>query len=400
MKITFQSKDIFLFLSFFILTLAGSSWAYEAGTVQILEYAAYAILLACICLSFLMSKQIENKERKFCLFLVVLLLMSVGLCFQRFSFGRIFSLIVTMLAISVSALLSEDYLNSYQRMKIASDAVLCGTIVSLVLALFEGYSVVRRHSEVTVGYAYAFSGGMSIKNTFGAEMVVVFIGNYIAERYDRRTISRKIIMVYAILMLLLSNSRGAVMMLMMFLLSRHISIVRSISKRQRKQVTITLVMLCAAIFLVLFQEIALNSFNYMMRIQGFLNYINHKDTNLIRLLLGNAGEVYSTEFDYVTQFRRIYGWNGSAEFAMLNILIKNGLVGLFGYVIVFYILIKTFVKSESWEYKTVGIAIAMMLLLSALVEDYIQNIHSPVGIYCYLVMGGFAGMSVRNQRRS
>ena len=394
MKITFRSKDVFLFLSFFILTIAGSNWAYASGLDQTLEYAAYAILLACVCLGFLMSKRLEKKGQRFCLFLFVSFLMSIGLCLQGLSFGRLFSLIMTMLAISISSLLSEDYLNSYKRMKTASDAVLCGTIVSLLLAILYGYSIVQSHSEITFGYTYAFSGGIYIKNFFGADMVVVFIGNYFAERYDKKTTGQKIIMVYSVLMLLLSNSRGAIVMLLVFLLSMQISVVRKISKRQRKSFTIALVLLCIAAFIVLFQEMALNSFNYMMRIQGFLNYISHKDTDLMRLLLGNAGEVYSTELDYVTQFRVLYGWNGSVEFALLDILIKNGLVGLAGYVIIFYMYIRAFVKSDSWEYKAAGIAITVMLLISAFVETYIQSIHTPVGIYCYLVMGGFVGMSI------
>lgn len=400
LKITFRHKDILLFLSFFILTIAGSSWAHESGTVQALEYMAYAILLTNICLSFLTSREIKKKERRFCLFLFVLFLMSVGLCLQGFSFGRLLSLIMTMVAVSASSLLSEDYLNTYQRMKVASDAVLCGTIASLLLAIFFGYSLGRLHSEITVGYTYAFSGGIYIKNVFGAEMDVVFIGNYLAERYSRKTMSQKLIMVYSILMMLLSNSRGAFIMLMVFLLSRYVSVVRRINKRQRRPVVVVLVILCIASFAVLFQEIATNSFNYMMRIQGFLNYINHKDTDLIRLLIGNAGEVYTTEFDYVTQFKILYGWDGSCEFALMDILLKNGLVGLAGYIIIFYILLRSFVKMENWEYKTTGLAVAIMLLVSSFVEDYIQNIHTPVGIFCYLVMGGFVGMGNRNRKRT
>ena len=48
--------------------------------------------------------------------------------------------------------------------------------------------------------------------------------------------------------------------------------------------------------------------------------------------------------------------------------------------------------TENWEHKSAGIAIAVMILISMFVEAYIQTIHSPVGIYCYLVMGGLAGM--------
>ena len=184
-------------------------------------------------------------------------------------------------------------------------------------------------------------------------------------------------------------------MFVVFLVGMRVSVVHKITKRQRKLFTITAILLCIGASIVLYQEIMRNSFNYMMRINGFLNYINHPTTDFIKILIGNAKELYVSDFDYVTQFRRLYGWNESVEFALLDILIKNGIIGLIGYIVIFYILIRTFIKSENWEYKSTGIAIAVMFLISALVENYIQSIHFPIGIYCYLVMGGIVGMCNR-----
>ncbi len=388
MKILFQKRDIPLFFSLFILTVAGSNWALDKNLDRMLEYVSYAILLTDISWNYLINKATDNKRQKMGIFLFVTILLSFGLCVQEMPFETLFPLLMTMIAISVSSLLSESYLDSYRRIKIASDAVLWGNLVSFILSVTLEYSVFQMHSEFNT---YAFSGGIYTKNFFGADMLIIFIGNYLAER-KKSKISQKIIIVISVLLLLLSNSRGAIIMFIVFIVSMQVSIVRRISKQQRKIFTMALVILCVAAFVVLFQEVALNSFNYMMRIKGFQNYIDHPNTDFTRLLLGNARELYLSDIDYVVQFKRLYGWDGSVEFALLDILIKNGIIGLIGYAIIFFYLIHTFIMTENWEHKSAGIAIAVMILISMFVEAYIQTIHSPVGIYCYLVMGGLAGM--------
>ena len=391
MKILFHKRNIPLFFSFFVLTFAGSTWAVNQGMDRLLEYITYAVLLTDISLNYITSKKIGNKQRKTGMFFFVTILLFYGLCVQQMPFGKLFPLLMTMVVISVSSLLSESYLDSYRRIKIASDAVLWGNIVALVLSVLFGYTVIQTHSEMNI---FAFSGGIAVKNYFGADMLIIFIGNYLAER-ETPKLNHKLLMVISVLFLLLSNSRGAIIMFVVFLVGMRVSVVHKITKRQRKLFTITAILLCIGASIVLYQEIMRNSFNYMMRINGFLNYINHPTTDFIKILIGNAKELYVSDFDYVTQFRRLYGWNESVEFALLDILIKNGIIGLIGYIVIFYILIRTFIKSENWEYKSTGIAIAVMFLISALVENYIQSIHFPIGIYCYLVMGGIVGMCNR-----
>ena len=306
-------------------------------------------------------------------------------------FGRLFPLLMTMIAISVSALLSESYLNSYNRIKVAADAVLWGNIVSLILSVILGYSIFQRHSELSV---YAFRGGISTKNFFGANMLIVFIGNYLMELKKSKT-SQKLIILISASLLLFSYSRGTLIMLIVFLISMHINIIRRVARRQRNLFTVMLILLCIVIFNILFQKVALNSSTYMMRIKGFQNYINNSDTDFASLLIGNAKKLYVNNINYVAQFKLLYGWDGSVEFALLDILIKNGIVGLVGYLLIFYTMLHTFIISANWEYKSIGIAITVMFLISMLVEGFIISIHSPVGIYCYLVMGGIAGMCNR-----
>lgn len=388
LKIFVQKRDVPLFLSLFILTVAGSTWAVNHNLDRMLEYVSYAVLLMDISLNFIRSRIIENKWKRITLFCLVTLLFSLGLCVQQMPFGKLFPLLMTMIAISVSSLLSESYLDSYHRIKIASDAIIWGNIVALALSVLFGYTVIQMHSEMNI---FAFSGGIYIKNYFGADMVIILIGYYLAERKSPKK-SQIIIIAITALFLLLSNSRGALIMFAVFITTVQFTVVRRITKHQRKLFTVTALLLYAVIFVILFQEIALNSVNYMMRIKGFENYINHPDTNITMLFVGNARELYMSSLDYVTQFRKLYGWDGTAEFALLDILIKNGIIGLIGYIVIFYIFIHTFLKSENWEHKSAGIAIAAMILASMLVETFIQTIHSPVGIYCYLVMGGIMGM--------
>ena len=114
--------------------------------------------------------------------------------------------------------------------------------------------------------------------------------------------------------------------------------------------------------------------------------------DLHKWLFGIASQLYDQNLNYVLQFRSIFGYDGTMEFALLDILVKNGILGLSGFVIIFVRNIKMALQANNWEYKTACIAIMVMLLVSSLVETYIQSIHSPVGIYCYLAVGGLAGL--------
>ena len=123
LKILFQKRDIPLFFSLFILTVAGSNWALDKNLDRMLEYVSYAILLTDISWNYLINKATDNKRQKMGIFLFVTILLSFGLCVQEMPFETLFPLLMTMIAISVSSLLSESYLDSYRRIKIASDGI-------------------------------------------------------------------------------------------------------------------------------------------------------------------------------------------------------------------------------------------------------------------------------------
>ena len=49
--------------------------------------------------------------------------------------------------------------------------------------------------------------------------------------------------------------------------------------------------------------------------------------------------------------------------------------------------------SKKSEFCRMNLTLLSVLLVSALVESFVCNIHSIFGVYCYLVMAGFCGMS-------
>lgn len=305
---------------------------------------------------------------------------------------------LTMSVITISAFLSEGYVDSFERMKTASYAVLFGVIVSLLLAILTGQTLFQRRSiaESILGYGFSFTGGMVVKNYFAAEMITVFIGYYYYNRYVNRK-SGTIILVICVISILLANSRGAIVMLIVFLIAANADKIKHIKKNQRIILIVTAVLFGIVVAVKAYETIVLNSETYFMRVQGLLNYIEASRNDRKRLLFGASADLYDQKYTFGQQFKSIFGYNGSMEISWLSVLAKNGILGIVGYAIIFIREIRGALTAKLWKYKEACLSIIAMFLVSSLVEDYLVTIHTPVGIYCYLAIGGLVGLCKREE---
>jgi hypothetical protein len=83
--------------------------------------------------------------------------------------------------------------------------------------------------------------------------------------------------------------------------------------------------------------------------------------------------------------------------AVLNILIKSGILGVIAYIIIYLRIGKNIITTNDWACKTGMVAVTVTMLISSLVEAYIQSVHCIFAIYGYMVISGLYDLSKRNE---
>ena len=133
---------------------------------------------------------------------------------------------------------------------------------------------------------------------------------------------------------------------------------------------------------------------YAIRYRGVFGYLDYVKGDWFGILFGNAGTVWGHPYlDYIARLRQMIGWNTSFEIAFLNTLIKNGVLGLLGFLLIFAHKAVYGHRMGTKKTKLMLYTVLTILLLSSLVESFVSNLHSIFGIVCYLYMAGLCGMS-------
>ena len=247
-----------------------------------------------------------------------------------------------------------------------------------------------------------FNGGIIYKNYYGAILVASFIGIFI---YYSNYKKRKIDFVSLILIfccLIMSNSKGGLLLLLLFV-GLYFAIFKwkildKFKVKEKKYNKVILVMLTILLMIILmilgYKYILSNSSTYAYRIRGVVNYISFYKNDLFHLMFGNSEMAFrDSEYSYVENIRifltqnGMNGYEGSYEMGFINVLIKNGIVGIIGFVFIYIIIIHR-AKRRNLIEKQYIYMIILVLLVSSLVESYVCNIHAIFGISCYMFING------------
>ena len=384
------SRNIFLCIFFFLLTFSGSYYCKEHGLDQNLEYVSYGLLMIALFLNYIKLDKKYRYKYINSISVIVLVCSVIGIFLNDLTLSRTMILFFTMFARWTCVFWGDNYINSFSILRAISYAILAGVMTSTFLAWITEHQLIYA-SEGILGFTIAFTGGIQFKNYFAADMLAVFIGLYFYRKYERRRPIDLFVIILSVILLLFSNSRGGYVLFVVFLVVANIDIIIKISKKQRKIFLCVTTILAILAFIYLYKNIALNSSTYMYRIRGLLNYLKYYNNDLFHMLLGNTESFYDQELSYVFAIRKVVGWDGSLEFAWLDVIVKSGCIGVLGFFLVFARFINTARKDETWDLGVVMASILATLLVSSLVEAYIETIHAVFGIYCYLVMAGTNG---------
>lgn len=390
MDMKINKRSIILFMSFFCLTMGESIVFVKSGINSFFEYTGYLILLVAIYYNYI---KYEYNKSKIIYFLLILFLFNIGIIMQP-SLDIVIKLrlILSMFILASFAIITEGYIKTFKDIAVASYGIFIGIMVSIIIAIIFGGTLIDASYEGLIG-TNAFTGGLDNKNFFSGATLGVFSGVYLYNRFYKKSKLNIIIMLFSILMLIASNSRGGYILFIIFFVISNFNIIKKIKKNQRKMLVVLFFVLIVFGVIYFYNIVALNSSTYMYRVNGLLNLIEYYINDYFLIFFGASNIAFSDiDQSYGANVRSVLGWDGTTELVLLNILIKNGLLGLIGYIIIFTRIIKIAINAENREYKISILSIVVMLLISSLVEAYMVNLHLVFGIFCYIVIAGLCGM--------
>lgn len=374
--------------TFFLLTLGNSSFLTAKGFSKYFEYSGYIFLLTTIFFRFAFDKKLFKKSRLSSLFVVCLFLFCIGLfANSSLNFTVRMQLIFSMVIIAAVSLLAENYFPSFDDMRYMAYGVLLGISFTFVLALLGHISLTTLAEN---GTGFGFNGGLQHKNYYGSYVVSCFL--LFSFLYKKEKNSRdKHLLFLTLLLILPSNSRASYIFLIVFVCICSVNKLKKIDWRLSFLI-IAIFAFVAFLFASLFYtSYALKSGSYLYRVQGLINYLNYYSNDSFHILFGSSEMAFrDPTIDYATAVRSVIGWNGTVELSILSILIKNGIIGLCGYLIIYIRWLLIPLKS-TFTVRNYYLAVYFTLLVSAFVENYITNMHVLFGLMLYLILSCFSG---------
>lgn len=379
-------RDYFLMVSLFVLLLGGSNALSILSLESKLESLGYAFFLYLIF--YTVTKSIKNRIGNILFFIAILFMFSIGIIEQNMDSIIKVRLIFTMVVIGAVSVLSEDVILYKKTIANISYIILLSCVVNSLLCIGMGNSLLDRSVEGL--WSFGFNGGMLYKNFFASDLIAAFIGFALYLKMNivskKEKIKIQLIMLTLVLLLFFTNSRGAYIIFIVFLLAFYKEEIIPLPPVLKKIFFLFSSIVIVIVAVLTFQSFALASETYMYRIRGIINYFDYISADWIHLMYGYAELAFADpDVRYVDALRTVLGFDGSFEFAFLNIFIKNGLIGLIGYLLIFArFYIASFDKNRIYGKYMRPILFA--LIVSALVESYISNVHAFFGVYCYLLL--------------
>ena len=386
------NRQFWIFFAFFLLTIGNSAYLIQIQKNSIIEYLGNAILMLTIWYCIMIMKNHLLQIKKMIKFSVISIFFLAGLLVQEMKISITIRLSFTMLAIATFAVLSSRLFSTYLNLRLAAYAIFVGILVACVLAMVNNVTVFSGIIEGSM--SSGFNGGLEHKNFFAADLLASFSGIYLYYKNVERKRIDLIVMIIEIVMLVLSFSRGGYILLAFYLFLLNYEKIKKIRKDQRKILVLFICILIAFGAYYFYDAIASNSETYMYRIRGLLNYLNYCSGDWFHIVFGNAQLAYSSDdLSYVYKIRSVVGWDGSLELSVLNILIKNGIIGLVAYIYIIFYACKNAGRINNWSVKSIYIAYLYTFILSGFVESYWSNIHVVYCAFSYIFVTSVVDIS-------
>ena len=372
-------KKIVTFLIFFLLTIGNG--AYIGHLFQnYLELTGLAILL----IATLIVQRINlHTLRRFAVIIIFSVVLTFGSIYYDISQQSIIMIFFSSLLLMSYSVFSDYYLSDNRQIKIIGDALLCGMIFNSIVGLLTGtlgLSIGSKDAIINV----LFQSGMEVKNYCGGIWLVVFIAYYIYYYRNGEVKNHLVRFLLIGLLLLLSGSKGACFLVIVFILGINFKKVLSIKKNQAFLFYSVLIVVAIMISAYIYRNVLINIPTYAYRMRGIDKIIDISSKDFNRLMFGFSDIAYAdTGFDYTINMRNYLGWSSSVEMAYINIIIKNGILGYIAYGYLFKNILKQSKKIAKKE-KNIAKCMVAVMIFSGFTETYIASVHYVVGpaLFC------------------
>lgn len=375
-------RDFWIFTCFLLVTLGDAGYLMKTGSAAKIQYIGYAFLISGIWYFFITG----SKRQELKLFFLVSFFFFTGLLFQDIPLTTILRLELTMFAIETSAIISGSSMCDSKSIRSAVLGIFAGVMTAALISVANSEPLFSHISNEGI-LKYGYRGGLEHKNYLAATMIAIISGIHVSNKLGRSSVIYNFLSFIAFCFLAMSGSKGGYILFLCFVICINYPDFKRLKKQHRKYlsvITSAVFIICGILFYFYF---ALNTITYMYRVRGMINYLKYYFNDIFRMVFGNASLAFSdTDVPYGSSVRATVGYDGSLELSYLGILIKNGILGLIGYVLIFSRYFK--MRVVNIKLKKAYFSILFTLLLSSLVETYIVNVHLVYGIFSYILLSG------------
>lgn len=395
MKIT--KKDILPFLGFFLITIGNGKYL-GAKFGNLIEYLGLAALLL---LCYWPSKTNHVSVIETIKVLLLTLLLSIGAFIKGAPTKACYMIALTSFALVSFALKSQSVLSTNKRIKIAANAIFSGAVFSALIGLITGtLGLAFGSDESIIGILYM--SGFQIKNYCGGIWLLLFILNYIYYMKNGRLGHiERIVLAMFLLLVVLSGSKGALVLNMIWILLINFDKILKIRRNQKRIFFFFTGIVACLIGIYIYKNILINVYTYAYRMRGLSNLVDYLLQDSRNLFFGVSDIAYAnTGFSYTANMRQFLGWQSSVEMAYVNILIKSGLIGYASYFLIFKDFLSGCKRCTAIDQSIVK-SLVIVLLVSGLTETYAVSIHYVVGPVMYCLIRGLiyqgGGVYIRDE---
>lgn len=383
-----SKKQLLIFCSFVIITFSNAKFFINRELDDPVAYLGYLLLLCGIITSYLKLPNAYKIGININL-AITFPFFSIGILLQPMGLSLKIRLLLTMLIIALSALASDGLMQSFEDMRIGAYGLLTGEMLVLLLSLFTKTRVFSNVDEPMGLLALGFDAGMSHKNYFAMILMASFSVVYMYRKYAQKKLVDLIVLFMEGFLLFLSHARAVWLLTIMFLLIMFMDKIKVNIKLNKLLMLIGFsVFFVATIVAVLwiYQNVLKRSGTYVSRISGFTSYwFMYCENDTFHRIFGNAATFFGTD-NYSDNFRKLMNYDGAVDMAILNILIKNGLMGLVGYFFVFGRIIKQAIQTNSRNLRVCSFAIVLPMIVSMFSENCVSTISLSYAPFCYTVL--------------
>jgi len=378
-----KKNQIITFIIFFLLTIGNGNFILESFGNKI-EYLGLILL---IISAFIKAPKNIGTLKKDILILIFSFILSFGAFYNNISTNAKLMIFLSSLLLMTYPKFSDIFLSENKQIKIIGDAILTGMIVNSFIGIITGTLGFGYNANESI-FKITFLCGLKIKNYCGGIWLITYMLYYVYYLREGTLNKHRIKFLVLVLLLLLSGSKGACFLTAIFVLSINFKNILNFKEKQGVVFYTILIPLIIFLGVYVYKNVLINIPTYAYRIRGMQKMFDIMKNDISKLMFGISNIAYAdTGYDYTINMRNFLGWDASVEMAYVNILIKNGLIGILIYLKIFKdILNKS--KNITKLDRNIVICIVIVMILSGFTETYIASIHYVIGPALFCLVNG------------